>query len=117
MQPSKPKIIKDFEKLDEDIRQQIKLVYPYGFYDSLIHFYDKEGKKVSALPFETDDRYYMVRMTIAEAKAIVRADDDFDDEGNLKDDIRDDYENKYGDLGYMSDYLADNDGSGDNDDM
>ena len=76
MQSSKPRVIKDFEKLDPEIQEQIKLAYPYGFYDSLIHFYNKEGNKVSALPFETDEKYYMVRMTIAEAKAIIADDDD-----------------------------------------
>lgn len=106
MQPPKPRVIKDFEKLDEKIQEQIKLAYPYGFYDSLIHFYNKEGVKVSALPFETDEKYYMVRMTVAEAKAIIEDDEDFDDEGNLKDNIKDDYENKYADLDYMSDYLT-----------
>ncbi|WP_421876138.1 hypothetical protein [Marinoscillum sp.] len=110
MQSSKPRVIKDFEKLDAQIQEQIKLAYPYGFYDSLIHFYNKEGQKVSALPFETDEKYYMVRMTIAEAKAIVADDDDFDEDGNLKDDIKDDYENKYSDLDYMSDYIADDSG-------
>lgn len=110
MQPSKPRVIKDFEKLDDKIQEQIKLAYPYGFYESLIHFYDKEGKKVSALPFETDEKYYMIRMTREEAKAIIKDDEDFDTDGNLKEDIKDDYETKYGDLDYMSDYLADDDG-------
>lgn len=115
MQPSKPRVIKDFEKLDFEIQEQIKLAYPYGFFESLIHFYDKEGKRVSALPFETDEKYYMIRMTKDEAKAIIKDDEDFDNEGNLKDDIKDDYESKYGDLDYMSDYLAD-DSSDDSDD-
>ena len=117
MQPPKPRVIKDFEKLDAHLQEQIKLAYPYGFYDSLIHFYNKEGNKVSALPFETDEKYYMVRMTVAEAKAIIADDEDFDDEGNLKDSIKDDYENKYADLDYMSDYLADDSGEeGDDED-
>lgn len=107
MQPSKPRVIKDFDKLDSAIQEQIKLAYPYGFYDSLIHFYNKDGKKVTALPFETDDKYYMVRMTVQEAKTIIEDDDDFDEDGNLKEKIRDDYESKYGDLDYMSDYIAD----------
>lgn len=106
MQPSKPRVIKDFEKLDQEIREQIKLAYPYGFSDSLIHFYNKDGQRVSALPFETDDKYYMVRMTVAEAKAIVEDDDDFDDEGNLKEDIKGDYENKYSEVSYMSEYIS-----------
>lgn len=111
MQSSKPRVIKDFEKLEENLQEQIKLAYPYGFYDSLIHFYNKDGKRVSALPFETDDKYYMVRMTVAEAKALIEDDDDFDDDGNLKEEIKDDYENKYSDVGYMSEYMSDDEPS------
>lgn len=116
MEPAKPRIIKDFEKLDQQIQEQIKLVYPYGFSESLIHFYNKEGKKVSALPFETDEKYYMVRMTMAEARAIIEDDDDFDDDGNLRDNIKDDYENKYSEVGYMSDYISDDTEASDDDD-
>ncbi|MFY0606168.1 MAG: hypothetical protein JXR10_05605 [Cyclobacteriaceae bacterium] len=107
METAKPRVIKDFDRLDAHIQEQIKLVYPYGFYDSLIHFYNKEGNKVSALPFETDEKYYMVRMTVAQAKSIIEDDDDFDDDGNLKESIKDDYENKYSDIDYVSDYLSD----------
>jgi hypothetical protein len=112
MQPPKPRVIKDFEKLEEHLQEQIKLVYPYGFHESLIHFYNKEGKKVTALPFETDEKYYMIRMTVAEAKAIIEDDSDFDDDGNLKEEIKDDYENKYSDVEYVADYLNDDSESG-----
>lgn len=114
MANSKPRIIKDFEKLERELQEQIKLAYPYGFHGNLIHFYDKEGKKVSALPFETDDKYYMLRMTVAEAKQIIEDDEDFGVDGTLKEDIKDDYEDKYGDLNHMADYLSD-DGDNDND--
>lgn len=57
MDAPKPRVIKDFEKLDTHIQEQIKLAFPYGFSEDLIHFYNKEGKKVSALPFETDEKY------------------------------------------------------------
>jgi len=107
MASSKPRIIKDFEKLEIELQEQIKLAYPYGFHENLIHFYDKEGKKVTALPFETDDKYYMLRMTVSEAKQIIEDDDDFGSDGTLKDRIKDDYEDKYGDLNHMADYLAD----------
>ena len=61
MTNSKPRIIKDYEKLDESIKEQIKLVYPNGFSQHLISFTNKDGLLVSALPFETDDKYYLVR--------------------------------------------------------
>lgn len=92
---NKPRIVKDYDKLDEAIQEQIKLAYPRGFERNLIKFTNKEGKLVSALPFETDDRYYLVRMTVAEAQEIIEEDEDFDDEGNLREDVREEYEEKY----------------------
>ncbi len=105
MQLQKPRVIKDFEKLDVQIQQQIKLVYPNGFSDSLIAFTNREGKRVKALPFETEDKYYLVRMTVQEAEAIISEDDDYDDDGVLKDDVKEEYEDKYADLDYIAENL------------
>ena len=92
---SKPRVIKDFEKLDEQIQEQIKLSYPNGFSEFLVAYNDKEGKRRTALPFETDDRYYLVRMTEDEAVQLIDEDDDFGDDGMLKDEIKEEYEVKY----------------------
>lgn len=99
---SKPRVIKDFEKLDEEIQQQIKLSYPYGFADHLIRFTNKDGLYVSALPFETDEKYYLVRMTVERAEEIIEDDDDFDDDGNLKADVKEEYSDKFSDLDYIN---------------
>ena len=80
---SKPRIVKDYDKLPEEVISAIKLCYPYGFERKLIQFKNKEGKFVSALPFETEDFYYLIRMTRADAINIMEEDDDFDDDGNL----------------------------------
>ena len=106
---NKPRIIKDFEKLDVSLQEQIKLLYPKGFSENLITFNNREGKLVSALPFETDDHYYLIKMTAYEAQQIVDDDTDYDDDGILKDDVREDYEDKYSDLDYLKDNLADED--------
>ncbi len=50
---------------------------------------------VSALPFETEDKYYLVRMTTQEAIDIISDDDDYDEEGTLKEESREAYEDKY----------------------
>ena len=107
MNQNKPRVIKDYEKLDPEIQEQIKLVYPYGFSHHLISFTNKEGKLVSALPFETDEKYYLIRMTVREAEILVEQDDDYDFDGSLKDSVREDYENKYADLEYLNDQLED----------
>lgn len=97
---TKPRVVKDYEKLDTNIQEMIKLEYPFGFEDHLVIFNNAEGKRVSALPFETDEKYYLVRMTVAEAQEIIEEDDDYDDEGNLTEEAQEEYEDKHdeGDL-------------------
>lgn len=89
---NKPRIVKDYSKIDESVKQQIKLTYPEGFEEHLIKFNNKEGMTVSALPFETEDKYYLVRMTVSQAQAIIEDDDDYDDDGMLRDEVREEYE-------------------------
>ena len=89
---SKPRIVKDYEKLDKSVVQQIKLAYPEGFEQNLIKFQNKEGKTVSALPFETDTVYYLIRMTVLEAQEIIEDDEDYDDDGFLREEVKEEYE-------------------------
>lgn len=110
---SKPRVVKDYEKLDEIIQEQIKLSYPYGFTESLVSYNDKEGNRRTALPFETDEKYYLVRMTKVEAAQIIDDDEDFDSDGTLKDDIKEEYEEKFSDIDYLN---TDGSEESDNDD-
>ncbi len=109
MSDNKPRVIKDYNKLDKDLQQQIKLVYADGFADHLIHFFNKEGLKITVLPFETEDKHYMLRMTEIEAVKIVDDDDDFDDDGFLKNEVKQDYEDKYADLDHIAEQMNDDD--------
>lgn len=83
----KKRIVKDYDNLPEEILNQVKLKYPNGFANNLVSYLNKEGQKVSALPFETDDIYYLIRMTVQEARQIIEDDDDYDDDGKLRDDF------------------------------
>lgn len=87
---TKKRLVKDYDALPEEIIREVKLKYPTGFANFLVSYTDKEGKKVSALPFETEDIYYLIRMTVQEAKRIVKEDDDYDEDGVLRDDFKDD---------------------------
>lgn len=100
---NKIRVVTDFEKVREDIQEQIKLVYPEGFSQHLIEFKNKDGDRVSALRFETDEKVYLIRMTVNKAEQLILDDDDYDDDGYLKDDAREDYEEKYADVDYLSD--------------
>lgn len=98
MSTGKPRVVKDYDKLDTTVQEQIKLEYPFGFEDNLIKFTNAEGKRVSALPFEAEDKYYLVRMTVEEAQAIIEDDDDYDEDGNLTDEAREDIEERLEDV-------------------
>lgn len=104
---AKPRIIKDFEKLDTEIQEQIKLSYPTGFFEHLISYTDRDGNGQWALPFETEEKYYLVRMSIAEAKKLISDDDDYDDNGVLRDDIQEMYQEKYTDGDEDMEFLTD----------
>ena len=115
---SKPRIIKDYEKLSEDVLEQIKLVYPMGFTKHLVSFTNKDGEKKKGLPFETEDYVYLVRMNEAKAEAIIEEDDDYDDDGVLKTNVKEAYEEKHEDEDFLNELNSneDNDLGDDNDD-
>ncbi len=104
---SKPRIVKDYEKLSEEVLNNIKLEYPRGFDKYLIRFKNKEGKFVSALPYESEDIYYLIRMTLEEANQIIEEDDDYDDDGNLTEDAMERIEEEIEDIPDTSDELDD----------
>ena len=112
MKTQKLRVIQDFEKVSTEIQEQIKLVYPNGFSQHLIEYKNKEGETVSALPFETDVKVYMIRMSKKVARKIIQDDDDYDDDGILIESIRDKYEDEHADI----DYLSENENYEDNDD-
>lgn len=112
---TKKRVIKDYDALPEDIIRLVKMRYPTGYAAFLVSYTDKEGKKVSALPFEAEDAYYLIRMTVQEAKRLVKEDEDYDDDGVLREDFADiEVENEFDGQGEEDDEMAD--GSSDEDD-
>lgn len=97
----KKRVITVFEKLDDSLQEQLKLVYPDGFSHNLIKFKNKDGEMVSALRFETDEVVYLVKMSVSKAEQIISDDLDFNEDGNLKKKVKEDYEEKYSDLDYI----------------
>ncbi len=76
---SKPKLVKDWDKMPKDIVAAIKAEYPNGFSHKLINYTTPKGEKVLALPYDTDDIAYLVRVTVMESKNVFKDDDDDDD--------------------------------------
>lgn len=98
---NKPRVIQNYEKLSVEIQEQIKLFFSQGYVDHLIEFTNHKGETVSALPFETDEKIYMVRMSVRKAQQLLDDDSDFDEEGILLENIKEKYEEKYTDLDYL----------------
>lgn len=113
---NKPKVIKDYDKLSNELLEQIKLVYPKGFRKHLVEFTGLDGKKRKGLPFETEDKYYLIRMTLEEAIYVIAEDDDYDAQGHLKPKIQARLADKHDDEDHLDEYNsnADNDYGDDN---
>ena len=104
---AKKRIVIDYEKLPAEIINSIKLEYPEGYEENLITFTNAEGRYISALPFETENIYYLIRMTEREARRIIKEDEDFGDDGKLRDDFSDEIETDDDD-DEKEEYLSDN---------
>ena len=94
---NKPRLITSFEKLDLEMQEQIKLDNPEGFSENLIKFTNRDGELISALRFETEDKIYLVKRSKIVAEQLIEDDDDYDEDGNLTDEAREEYEDKYED--------------------
>lgn len=86
---AKKRVVKDYDKLPIEVQTRIKIEYPRGFVKHLIKYTNKDNVFVSALPYETEEIYYLIRMSVAEARQIVSDDDDYED-GILREDFEED---------------------------
>ena len=102
MKPDKIRVIQDYEKVSKEIQEQIKLVYPNGFSQHLVEFKNKDNETVFGLPFETDEKIYMIRMSFKKAIKLIQEDTDYDDDGILREDIKEKYEDEHSDVDYLS---------------
>jgi hypothetical protein len=102
METNKLRVVVDYEKLSDELIEQIKLVYPSGFSQHLISFINGKAEKISALRFETFEKIYLIRMTSKMAKQIIEEDSDYNDDGNLKERVRIQYEEEHSDVDYLS---------------
>ncbi len=63
METSKLSVIKDYDTLNDELKKQVKLVYPNGFSSAIIEFTNNKKKKVSAIRWETSDKTYLLRLS------------------------------------------------------
>lgn len=105
----KPRVIKDYDKVADDLLEQIKLVYPRGYRKHLIDFTGIDGKKRKGLPLETEEKYYLIRMTLDEAIYVIAHDDDYDDNGRLKPGVQARLADKHDDEDFLDQFNSNDD--------
>jgi hypothetical protein len=101
----KKRIVKDHEKLPQEVLDQLMGKYPLGFTKHLIQIKNAKGETISVLPFETEEVYYLIRMTAKQAVDIFTDYEEDDDDEDLDDDISgDDVDSEeIGDMDEMDD--------------
>lgn len=91
----KKRVIVDYRNITQEMLQLLTDTYPYGYDDAIIKFKNAKGEWVSAVPMETTDTKFLVKVGIElERKVEAFLDDDDDDtdsnNGELDIDVADD---------------------------
>lgn len=59
---TKKRVIKDYEKLTQDLKNLLNETYPGGIAEFVKPYTDVQGKLFYAVPLETDDDYFLIRL-------------------------------------------------------
>ncbi len=86
MANNKPRVIKNFEKIDDQLRELIAAAYPNGYTAEIKTFDIGGGKFMTALPLETEQFSYLIKFPVKEDIDIDDGDIDMgaDDDMNLE---------------------------------
>lgn len=90
---NKRKLVVSFHNLPAELQEQVKALYPAGYADVMMRIDKPNGDFFYAVPFETADTSYLVKIDVKiDDMSEDEEDKDFYDEGDLKgaDDIQDD---------------------------
>lgn len=79
---AKKKVIVDYKNVPEEVLQLLAEKYPHGYNKAIIKFQNAKGETVSAVPIETEDTSYLVKVSTQLQSMVDNIDvDDFDDLG------------------------------------
>jgi hypothetical protein len=72
---NKKRFLKDFDKLDAELKQQVEEAFPNGYSQHLESFTTPKGERIQALRFETEDTIYMIKMAVIDLTKIKAIED------------------------------------------
>lgn len=88
----KKRVIKSYEKIDQSLRDMLEEAYPNGFTGKVIRLTNAQNETYFAVPLETEEANYLIKVPIASVKSKGSAneddeEDDFEGGGDDSDDI------------------------------
>lgn len=61
---SKKRLVVSFNNLPVELQEQVKALYPYGYSDSMMRIDKPNGDFFFAVPFETEEVSYLVKIDV-----------------------------------------------------
>ncbi|MFM1898515.1 MAG: hypothetical protein RL577_755 [Bacteroidota bacterium] len=74
---AKLKAVIDYSKLSPDLLELFNETYPYGVAGQTVRFPNAKGETVTAVMLETDDRIYLVKLSVSQQQSL--SDEELDD--------------------------------------
>jgi len=78
--PNKKRVIVDYKNITQDLLQLLSDEYPDGFDGETIYFTNAKGERVEAVPLETEDTKYLVKISAQLVTKFEAFQDDDDDD-------------------------------------
>jgi phosphopantothenoylcysteine synthetase/decarboxylase len=66
---TKKRVIRDFDKLGKSFKKKVLKSFPNGFNRDVITYLSVQGKTIAAIPYETEDTFYLLRLPSANPAA------------------------------------------------
>ncbi len=60
----KKRLVTSFQKLTPELQEQVKEFYPLGYTDAMMRIDKPNGDFFYAVPFETEEIYYLVKIAV-----------------------------------------------------
>ena len=88
---NKKRLVVSFNNLPLELQEEVKQFYPAGYFDAMIRIDKPNGDFFYAVPFETEEISYLVKIDVKIDDSTDDVDDDFygDDELKGADEIQD----------------------------
>ncbi|MEQ8534979.1 MAG: hypothetical protein RIF36_13855 [Imperialibacter sp.] len=77
----KKRVIKSYEKLDQAMKDLLQEAYPSGFTGNVIRLTNAQNETYFAVPLETEEANYLIKVPLESMKSKAAANDDDDDDG------------------------------------